>query len=87
MHITIGDGGNQEKMVAEYADEPGNYPEPSTTPDSEPSATPDSIMGCFYAYTFTSGLAKWNFYWDRQSEYSAYRESSFMHEILEVKFV
>ncbi|PWA96614.1 purple acid phosphatase 15 [Artemisia annua] len=77
VHITIGDGGNREKMAVEHADEPGNCPEPSTTPDS--------FMGGFCAYNFTSGPAKGNFCWDRQPEYSAYRESSFGHGILEVK--
>lgn len=77
VHITIGDGGNREKMAVPHADEPGNCP--------EPSSTPDSFMGGFCAYNFTSGPAAGNFCWDRQPEFSAYRETSFGHGILEVK--
>ncbi|XP_076882939.1 purple acid phosphatase 15-like [Bidens hawaiensis] len=77
VHITVGDGGNREKMAVKHADEPGNCP--------EPSSTPDSFMGGFCASNFTSGPAAGNFCWDRQPEYSAYRESSFGHGILEVK--
>ncbi|KAK9726551.1 hypothetical protein RND81_05G222800 [Saponaria officinalis] len=77
IHITVGDGGNREKMAIEHADEPGNCPEPSTTPDK--------YMGGFCAANFTSGPATGNFCWDRQPDFSAYRESSFGHGILEVK--
>ncbi|CAM8983600.1 unnamed protein product [Rhodiola kirilowii] len=77
VHITIGDGGNREKMAKTHADEPGNCPDPADTVDS--------IMGGFCGFNFTSGPAKGKFCWDRQPEYSAYRESSFGHGILEVK--
>ncbi|KAK1381258.1 Purple acid phosphatase [Heracleum sosnowskyi] len=77
IHITVGDGGNREDMAIKHADEPGNCPEPSTTPDK--------FMGGFCAYNFTSGPAAGKFCWDRQPEFSAYRESSFGHGILEVK--
>ncbi|KAL0403799.1 UNVERIFIED_CONTAM: Purple acid phosphatase 15 [Sesamum radiatum] len=77
VHIAIGDGGNREKMAITHADDPGNCPEASTTPDQ--------FMGGFCAYNFTSGSAAGKFCWDRQPEYSAYRESSFGHGILEVK--
>lgn len=77
IHITVGDGGNREDMAIEHADEPGNCPEPSTTPDK--------YMGGFCAANFTSGPAAGKFCWDRQPDYSAYRESSFGHGILEVK--
>ncbi|KAL9228322.1 hypothetical protein vseg_003915 [Gypsophila vaccaria] len=77
IHITVGDGGNREKMAIEHADEPGNCPEPSTTPDK--------YMGGFCAANFTSGPATGKFCWDRQPDFSAYRESSFGHGILEVK--
>ena len=76
VHITVGDGGNREKMAITHADEPGNCPEPSTTPDK--------FMGGFCAFNFTSGPAAGKFCWDRQPDYSAYRESSFGHGILEV---
>lgn len=76
VYITVGDGGNREKMAIEHADEPGNCPEPSTTPDQ--------YMGGFCATNFTSGPAAGKFCWDRQPEYSALRESSFGHGILEV---
>ncbi|CAI0437042.1 unnamed protein product [Linum tenue] len=77
VYITVGDGGNREKMAIPHADEPGNCPDPATTPDQ--------IMGGFCAFNFTSGPAKGSFCWDRQPDYSAYRESSFGHGILEVK--
>eukprot|EP00257_Ricinus_communis_P016035 XP_015574077.1 purple acid phosphatase 15 isoform X2 [Ricinus communis] len=77
VHITVGDGGNREKMAITHADEPGNCPDPSTTPDE--------FMGGFCAFNFTSGPAAGKFCWDRQPDYSAYRESSFGHGILEVK--
>lgn len=74
--ITIGDGGNREKMASSFADEPGNCPEPEDTVDK--------IMGGFCVFNFTSGPAKGKFCWDRQPDFSAYRESSFGHGILEV---
>ncbi|CAJ2668230.1 purple acid phosphatase 15-like [Trifolium pratense] len=77
VHITVGDGGNREKMAITHADEPGNCPEPSTTPDN--------FMGGFCAFNFTSGPAAGKFCWDQQPDYSAFRESSFGHGILEVK--
>ena len=76
VHITVEDGGNREKMAITHADEPGNCPEPSTTPDK--------IMGGFCAFNFTSEPAACKFCWDRQPDYSAFRESSFGHGILEV---
>lgn len=78
VHITVGDGGNREKMAVSHADDPGNCPEPSTTPDS--------YMGGFCARNFTAGPAAGKFCWDRQPDYSAFRESSFGHGILEVPF-
>ncbi|KAL5781413.1 hypothetical protein ACOSP7_006442 [Xanthoceras sorbifolium] len=77
VHITVGDGGNREKMAITHADEPGNCPEPSTTPDK--------IVGGFCAFNYTLGPAAGKFCWDRQPDYSAFRESSFGHGILEVK--
>ena len=80
IHITVGDGGDREKMAVPHADEPGNCPEPSTTPDK--------ILGGgkFCGFNFTSGPAAGKFCWDRQPDYSAFRESSFGHGILEVSF-
>uniref|UniRef100_A0A7N0T4U1 Purple acid phosphatase n=1 Tax=Kalanchoe fedtschenkoi TaxID=63787 RepID=A0A7N0T4U1_KALFE len=77
VYITIGDGGNREKMAVSHADEPGNCPEPSTTPDP--------YMGKLCAGNFTVGPAKGKFCWERQPDFSAFRESSFGHGILEVK--
>lgn len=76
IYIVVGDGGNREKMAIAHADEAGNCPEPSTTPDE--------YMGGYCAFNFTSGPAEGKFCWDRQPDYSAYRESSFGHGILEV---
>ncbi|CAA0819865.1 Purple acid phosphatase 15 [Striga hermonthica] len=77
VYIAIGDGGNREKMAITHADDPGYCPEPSTTPDQ--------FMGGFCAYNFTRGPAAGKFCGDRQPEYSAYRETSFGHGILQVK--
>ncbi|GAU28657.1 hypothetical protein TSUD_159390 [Trifolium subterraneum] len=77
VYITVGDGGNREKIAITHADEPGNCPKPSTTPDS--------FMGGFCAFNFTSGPAAGKFCWDKQPDYSAFRDSSFGHGILEVK--
>lgn len=77
VYIIVGDGGNREKMAITHADEPGNCP--------EPSSTPDPYMDGFCATNFTSGPAAGKFCWDRQPDYSAFRESSFGHGILEVK--
>ncbi|XP_058103240.1 purple acid phosphatase 15 [Magnolia sinica] len=76
VYITVGDGGNREKMAISHADDPGNCP--------EPSSTPDSYMGGFCASNFTSGPAAGKFCWDRQPDFSAFRESSFGHGILEM---
>ncbi|KAM3708568.1 hypothetical protein ACJW31_02G106000 [Castanea mollissima] len=77
IYIVVGDGGNREKMAIAHADEAGNCPEPSTTPDE--------YMGGYCAFNFTSGPAEGKFCWDWQPDYSAYRESSFGHGILEVQ--
>lgn len=69
----VGDGGNREKMAIEHADEPSKCPEPLTTPDP--------FMGHFCGWNFTTSG---KFCWDRQPDYSALRESSFGHGILEV---
>ncbi|KAL1211928.1 Purple acid phosphatase 15 [Cardamine amara subsp. amara] len=74
VYIVIGDGGNREKMAIEHADEPGKCPEPLTTPDP--------FMGQFCGWNFTTSG---KFCWDRQPDYSALRESSFGHGILEMK--
>uniref|UniRef100_A0A6N2MXT5 acid phosphatase n=1 Tax=Salix viminalis TaxID=40686 RepID=A0A6N2MXT5_SALVM len=70
VHIVVGDGGNREKMAVVHADEPGNCPDPTTTPS---------------VFNFTTGPAAGQFCWDKQPDYSAFRESSFGHGILEVK--
>ncbi|XP_065862811.1 purple acid phosphatase 15-like [Euphorbia lathyris] len=77
VYITVGDGGTKENMSISHADDPGNCPEPYSTVDEE--------MGGFCAFNFTSGPAAGKFCWEKQPEYSAYRESSYGHGILEVK--
>ncbi|GMP77921.1 hypothetical protein CsSME_00034032 [Camellia sinensis var. sinensis] len=72
VYITIGDGGNREDRAIPFADEPGSCPKPSSR-----------LGNC--ATNFTSGPAAGKFCWDRQPDFSAYRESSFGHGILEVK--
>ncbi|WCJ33191.1 purple acid phosphatase 15 [Euphorbia peplus] len=77
VYITVGDGGTKENMSIIHADDPGNCPEPYSTADEE--------IGGFCAFNFTSGPAAGMFCWEKQPEYSAYRESSYGHGILEVK--
>ncbi|KAK3187877.1 hypothetical protein Dsin_027438 [Dipteronia sinensis] len=77
VYITIGTGGNREGLEITHADEPGNCPDPTTTPEN--------YIGGFCAFNFTSGPASGKFCWDQQPDYSAFRESSFGHGILEVK--
>ena len=78
VYITLGSGGCREAMAVAHADDPGDCP--------EPYATPDGDIGGFCAFNFTAGPAAGNFCWDQQPEYSAFRESSFGHGILEVSF-
>ncbi|GAB4825306.1 Purple acid phosphatase 15 [Ancistrocladus abbreviatus] len=73
VHITVGDGGNREDMAISHADEPGKCPKPTKYGDGS----------C--AFNFTSGPAAGKFCWDRQPDYSAYRDSIFGHGIFEVK--
>ncbi|KAA3480588.1 purple acid phosphatase 23 isoform X2 [Gossypium australe] len=75
IYITVGDGGNIEKVDVDHADEPGKCP-------SQGDNMPE--IGGVCHLNFSSGPAKGNFCWDRQPEWSAYRESSFGHGILEV---
>ncbi|XXG90579.1 hypothetical protein AAC387_Pa12g2312 [Persea americana] len=75
VYITVGDGGNIEKVDIDHADDPGKCPSPS---DNKPE------FGGVCHLNFSSGPAKGKFCWDKQPEWSAYRESSFGHGILEV---
>ncbi|XP_043705957.1 purple acid phosphatase 23 isoform X2 [Telopea speciosissima] len=75
VYITVGDGGNIEKVDLEHADDPGKCP---SSGDNIPE------FGGVCHLNFSSGPAKGNFCWDKQPEWSAYRESSFGHGILEV---
>ncbi|KMZ69120.1 Purple acid phosphatase [Zostera marina] len=76
VYITVGDGGNIEKIDVDHADEPGKCPKQS---DNQPE------FGGVCHMNFSFGPAKGNsFCWDRQPEWSAYRESSFGHGIFEV---
>ena len=42
IYITVGDGGNREKMAIPHADDSGNCPDPASTPD-----TPECSGQCF----------------------------------------
>ncbi|KAM3290180.1 purple acid phosphatase 23 isoform X1 [Capsicum chacoense] len=75
VYITVGDGGNIEKVDVDHADDPGKCPSPG---DNIPE------FGGVCHVNFTSGPAKGKFCWNRQPEWSAYRESSFGHGILEM---
>ncbi|KAG9447645.1 hypothetical protein H6P81_013773 [Aristolochia fimbriata] len=75
VYITVGDGGNIEGIDVDHADDPGKCPSGS---DNVPE------FGGVCHLNFTSGPAKGKFCWDGQPEWSAFRESSFGHGILEV---
>uniref|UniRef100_A0A6N2JYX3 Purple acid phosphatase n=3 Tax=Salix viminalis TaxID=40686 RepID=A0A6N2JYX3_SALVM len=75
VYITVGDGGNIEKVEVDHADEPGNCP-------SAGDNIPEFGGACHI--NFSSGPAEGKFCWDKQPEWSAFRESSFGHGILEV---
>ncbi|CAH9071911.1 unnamed protein product [Cuscuta europaea] len=75
VYITVGDGGNIEKVDVDFADDYGKCPSGG---DNRPE------FGGVCHMNFSSGPAKGKFCWDRQPEWSAYRESSFGHGILEV---
>lgn len=77
VYITVGDGGNIEKVDVDFADDPGMCPSPG---DNLPE------FGGTCHMNFSYGPAKGKFCWDRQPEWSAYRESSFGHGILEVDY-
>lgn len=75
VYITVGDGGNIEKIDIDHADDPGKCPSQS---DNVPE------FGGVCHLNFSSGPAKGKFCWEKQPEWSAFRESSFGHGILEV---
>ncbi|CAN6486015.1 unnamed protein product [Victoria cruziana] len=74
--ITVGDGGNIEGINIDHADDPGKCPSPR---DNVPE------FGGLCHINFSSEHAEGKFCWDKQPEWSAFRESSFGHGILEVK--
>eukprot|EP00253_Pinus_taeda_P005420 PITA_05420 len=76
VYITIGDGGNIERLATHHADEPGYCPNITKIHPAYGGVCP---------FKYTSGPAKGKLCWDRQPEWSAYRESSFGHGILEVQ--
>ncbi|CBI33349.3 unnamed protein product, partial [Vitis vinifera] len=75
VYITVGDGGNIEQVEVDHADDPGKCP---SAQDNIPE------FGGLCHLNFSSGPAKGKFCWDQQPEWSAFRESSFGHGILEV---
>ncbi|KAM7261326.1 hypothetical protein ACFE04_008693 [Oxalis oulophora] len=71
VHITVGGGGNRQDIAIEHVDdEPGNCPVPSDS---------------YCVYNIVSSTPEGKFCWDSQPDYSAYRDSSFGHGILEAK--
>ncbi|KAK8957048.1 Purple acid phosphatase 23 [Platanthera zijinensis] len=75
VYITVGDGGNIEQIDVDHADDPGKCP-------SQNDNIPE--FGGVCHINFSSGSAKGKFCWDQQPEWSAFRESSFGHGILEM---
>ncbi|KAF2314111.1 hypothetical protein GH714_022311 [Hevea brasiliensis] len=75
VYITVGDGGNIEQVDVDHADDHGKCP---SAGDNIPE------FGGVCHINFSAGPAKDKFCWDKQPEWSAFRESSFGHGILEV---
>ncbi|XP_020577406.1 purple acid phosphatase 23 isoform X2 [Phalaenopsis equestris] len=76
VYINVGDGGNIEEIDVDHADDSEKKcPSPG---DNIPE------FGGVCHINFSSGPAKGKFCWDRQPEWSAFRESSFGHGILQV---
>lgn len=75
MYVGVGDGGNIEQIDISHADDVGQCPRPQDN-------TPE--FGGLCSFNFTSGPAAGKFCWDRQPDWSAFRDSSFGHGILEV---
>lgn len=76
VYIIVGDGGNIEQVDVVFADDPGKCPSAGDNPPE---------FGGVCHLNFSSGPAKGQFCWNRQPDWSAYRESSFGHGILEVR--
>jgi acid phosphatase type 7 len=72
VYITVGDGGNIEKIDIDHADDPGKCPSPGDNPPE---------FGGVCHLNFTSGPAKGKFCWDRQPEWSAFREQFWSWDI------
>ena len=77
VYVTIGDGGNIEQIDLAHADDKGQCPRPTEN-------IPD--YGGMWPFNFTSGPAAGKYCWNRQPEWSAFRDSSFGHGILEVSW-
>lgn len=75
VYVTVGDGGNIEEVDVAHADDSGLCPGPG---DNVPE------YGGVCRSNFTFGPAVGKFCWDRQPDWSAFRESSFGHGVLEV---
>eukprot|EP00250_Pteridium_aquilinum_P009915 c19024_g1_i1 orf=45-1793(+) len=75
VYITVGDGGNIEQVDVAHADDYGQCPSPE---DNIPE------FGGICPFNFTTGPASGKYCWDTQPDWSALRDSSFGHGILEV---
>jgi predicted phosphodiesterase len=76
VYITVGDGGNGEKLALLHADDEGGCPDPMKTPDHN-----FAHLSGYCGFNFSNG----KFCWDQQPVWSAWRDSSFGHGIMEVK--
>lgn len=76
VYITVGDGGNGERLAIPHADTKGNCPEPTKTYDKG-----FAFLSGYCGFNFTNG----KFCWDKQPVWSAWRDSSFGHGIIEVR--
>ncbi len=76
VYITVGDGGNIEQIQISHADDVGQCPSPDA---NKPE------YGGICPFNFSSGPAAGKFCWNQQPEWSAFRESSFGHGILQVR--
>ena len=77
VYITCGDGGNRERLALAHADDKNSCPDPLKTPDKS-----FSHLSGYCGFNFSNG----KFCWDKQPGWSAWRDSSFGHGIIEVSF-
>lgn len=75
LYISVGDGGNAERLALLHADDEDGCPDPMKSLDKN-----FANLSGYCGFNFTNG----KFCWDKQPAWSAFRDSSFGHGIIEV---